>query len=170
MRIATLQFAPQLGRVSANIARADELLKEYSPGEIDLLVLPEMAFSGEWVNEKLNEWMDMYVMCRGVKGDSEKVDSGGCLICWFLRFSRCLWVGDCLDESWWENGGGGSLIYFICLVLVVWLCRYSISHLYFWLFFHFSFLVFFSFFFFVIVLFKKKKISPFPFLPFLSVS
>lgn len=58
MRIATLQFAPKLGNVEANIQRADQLLK-LTPGEIsdgpgieelrpDLLVLPEMAFSGRW--------------------------------------------------------------------------------------------------------------------------
>ena len=62
MRIAVLQFAPRLGEVSANMARADTLLAEaglFGPGgdsaagtagplpeKIDLLVLPEMAFSG----------------------------------------------------------------------------------------------------------------------------
>jgi protein N-terminal amidase len=56
MRIATLQFAPQLGNVEANIRRADQLLKLTSedisdgPGieelRPDILVLPEMAFSG----------------------------------------------------------------------------------------------------------------------------
>lgn len=56
MRIATLQFAPQLGDVEANIKRADQLLK-LTPGDVsegpgieelrpDILVLPEMAFSG----------------------------------------------------------------------------------------------------------------------------
>ncbi|EED18122.1 asparagine amidohydrolase, putative [Talaromyces stipitatus ATCC 10500] len=64
MRIATLQFAPQLGDVEGNIKRADRLLKlippnandgyafddEEEPGieelRPDILVLPEMAFSG----------------------------------------------------------------------------------------------------------------------------
>lgn len=60
MRIATLQFAPQLGNVEANIRRADQLLK-LTPGDIsdgpgieelrpDILVLPEMAFSGRRYN------------------------------------------------------------------------------------------------------------------------
>lgn len=58
MRIATLQFAPQLGDVEGNIKRADRLLKltgendrPEEPGiealKPDILVLPEMAFSGE---------------------------------------------------------------------------------------------------------------------------
>ncbi|OKL64199.1 hypothetical protein UA08_00270 [Talaromyces atroroseus] len=58
MRIATLQFAPQLGDVEQNIRRADRLLKleagnqdaseELGIDELrpDILVLPEMAFSG----------------------------------------------------------------------------------------------------------------------------
>jgi protein N-terminal amidase len=59
MRIATLQFAPQLGDVEGNIKRADRLLKlvpgdhdvSEEPGieelQPDILVLPEMAFSGK---------------------------------------------------------------------------------------------------------------------------
>jgi protein N-terminal amidase len=49
MRIACLQFAPQVGRVSDNMARADAILSTANPDDLDgldLLVLPEMAFSG----------------------------------------------------------------------------------------------------------------------------
>ena len=47
MRIATLQFSPELGEVSANIALADEVLsRSPPPSEVDLLVLPELAFTG----------------------------------------------------------------------------------------------------------------------------
>ncbi|KAI9677501.1 MAG: Carbon-nitrogen hydrolase [Caeruleum heppii] len=52
MRIALLQFSPVLSDVAANIRRADEVLREaglgegQGPGEVDLLMLPEMAFSG----------------------------------------------------------------------------------------------------------------------------
>ncbi|KAK3994725.1 carbon-nitrogen hydrolase [Cladorrhinum sp. PSN332] len=49
MRIACLQFAPQVGHVSNNISRADQIISEADPGDLqnlDLLVLPEMAFSG----------------------------------------------------------------------------------------------------------------------------
>lgn len=69
MRIATLQFAPQLGDVEGNIRRANELLRLGSsdnsngndiqssgPGieelRPDILVLPEMAFSGRIALEK----------------------------------------------------------------------------------------------------------------------
>lgn len=51
MRIAALQFTPRLGKVDANIRRADEVLakamKRFDAKKpLDLLVLPEMAFSG----------------------------------------------------------------------------------------------------------------------------
>ena len=46
MRIACLQFASELGQVSENIARADELLAAAAPQNLDLLVLPECAFTG----------------------------------------------------------------------------------------------------------------------------
>ncbi|RAH83304.1 carbon-nitrogen hydrolase [Aspergillus japonicus CBS 114.51] len=60
MRIATLQFAPQLGDVKGNIKRADELLKNgkvvrgVGTGAValgvlkpDILILPELALTGE---------------------------------------------------------------------------------------------------------------------------
>jgi predicted amidohydrolase len=51
MKIATLQFFPRLGEVAANFSRAESLLmRQETGGElegIDLLVLPELAFSGE---------------------------------------------------------------------------------------------------------------------------
>lgn len=48
MRIATLQFSPNLGCVDENIARADSLLSSSSASlhSLDLLVLPELAFTG----------------------------------------------------------------------------------------------------------------------------
>jgi predicted amidohydrolase len=49
MRIGCLQFAPQVGDVSNNLNRADAVLSRADPTEVDnldLLVLPEMAFSG----------------------------------------------------------------------------------------------------------------------------
>jgi hypothetical protein len=47
MRIAILQFAPQVGDVNNNLNRADAVLSKANPKDLDLLVLPEMAFSGE---------------------------------------------------------------------------------------------------------------------------
>ena len=46
MRIACLQFDPELGRLPENIARANVLLEAASPQNLDLLVLPELAFTG----------------------------------------------------------------------------------------------------------------------------
>ncbi|PVH73176.1 carbon-nitrogen hydrolase [Cadophora sp. DSE1049] len=46
MRIACLQFAPQVGDVNNNLNRADAVLSKADPQSLDLLVLPELAFSG----------------------------------------------------------------------------------------------------------------------------
>ncbi|KAK4086182.1 hypothetical protein Purlil1_9494 [Purpureocillium lilacinum] len=46
MRIGCLQFAPQVGDVDNNLNRADAVLSRANPDELDLLVLPELAFSG----------------------------------------------------------------------------------------------------------------------------
>lgn len=45
MKIAVLQFSPTLGAVEQNMARAQRILDAHTM-PIDLLVLPEMAFSG----------------------------------------------------------------------------------------------------------------------------
>lgn len=47
MKIALLQFDPDVGTVQANIKRADDLLQRAKiPVDLDWLILPEMAFSG----------------------------------------------------------------------------------------------------------------------------
>jgi predicted amidohydrolase len=48
MRIGCLQSAPQLEDVNQNLNRADAVLSKASPKDLDLLVLPELAFSGEF--------------------------------------------------------------------------------------------------------------------------
>ncbi|QSZ30162.1 hypothetical protein DSL72_004682 [Monilinia vaccinii-corymbosi] len=46
MKIACLQFSPVLGDVDNNLTRADAVLAKASVQDLDLLVLPELAFSG----------------------------------------------------------------------------------------------------------------------------
>lgn len=46
MKIATLQFNPSLGAVQHNIDKANALISELRPGQVDILVLPELAFTG----------------------------------------------------------------------------------------------------------------------------
>ncbi|KAF2676700.1 N-terminal asparagine amidohydrolase-like protein [Lentithecium fluviatile CBS 122367] len=47
MKVALLQFAPEVGKVQENIQRADEILQDTRiPVDLDWLILPEMAFSG----------------------------------------------------------------------------------------------------------------------------
>lgn len=50
MRIGCLQFAPQVGDVQNNLSLAEDVLTKVDPQELenlDLLVLPELAFSGK---------------------------------------------------------------------------------------------------------------------------
>jgi protein N-terminal amidase len=47
MKVACLQFAPELGKVQDNIRKAETILKNtHIPSDLDWLVLPELAFSG----------------------------------------------------------------------------------------------------------------------------
>ncbi|KAI2606536.1 carbon-nitrogen hydrolase [Hypoxylon sp. NC1633] len=46
MRLGLLQFAPQVGDVDNNLNRADAILNKANPENLDLLVLPELAFTG----------------------------------------------------------------------------------------------------------------------------
>jgi protein N-terminal amidase len=47
MKVACLQFAPEVGKLQENIARADSILLEAQlPFDVDWLVLPELAFTG----------------------------------------------------------------------------------------------------------------------------
>ena len=48
MKIVCLQFAPQVGDVDNNLNRADSILSRVDPKDLDLLVLPELAFTGNF--------------------------------------------------------------------------------------------------------------------------
>lgn len=52
MRIGCLQLAPALGKLEENMATADKILDEAEQSplslRVDLLVLPEMAFTGKF--------------------------------------------------------------------------------------------------------------------------
>ena len=60
MKIAVLQFSPILGTVHENIAKADALLKEArAEGRLDgvqLLIGPEMAFTGRLCHDLFSTW------------------------------------------------------------------------------------------------------------------
>ncbi|KAF9046113.1 carbon-nitrogen hydrolase [Panaeolus papilionaceus] len=46
LRIGVVQFAPRIGHVQSNIAKARELCKKIQRGSLDVLCFPEMAFTG----------------------------------------------------------------------------------------------------------------------------
>lgn len=46
MRIGCLQFAPVKGDINNNLSRADAVLLKADADNLDLIVLPELAFSG----------------------------------------------------------------------------------------------------------------------------
>lgn len=49
MRIACLQFAPEVGKVQENIAKANGILENASLDDIDILCLPELALTGAMI-------------------------------------------------------------------------------------------------------------------------
>ncbi|KAI0304305.1 carbon-nitrogen hydrolase [Multifurca ochricompacta] len=46
LRIAVVQFAPQIGRVEQNLEKARRFCESLAPDSVDLLCLPEMIFTG----------------------------------------------------------------------------------------------------------------------------
>ncbi|KAG9288174.1 hypothetical protein G9A89_020480 [Geosiphon pyriformis] len=54
MKIACLQLRPVIGEVEHNQNRASSLLQKYGPEDVDLLILPEMAFSGYVFRDKIH--------------------------------------------------------------------------------------------------------------------
>ena len=58
MKIGCLQFATHVGDLGNNLNRADAVLSKVDPAELDsldLLVLPEMAFTGVYPPEPPQE-------------------------------------------------------------------------------------------------------------------
>ncbi|KAI0859224.1 carbon-nitrogen hydrolase [Xylaria cubensis] len=63
MRIGCLQFAPQVGDIDNNLNRADAVLNKANPENLDLLVLPELAFTG--YNFKSLQQISPFLESRG---------------------------------------------------------------------------------------------------------
>lgn len=69
MKIACLQFAPQVGDVDNNIGRADAVLRRANPDDLDsldLLVLPELAFTGASRPCSCRASPRLITLCRGI--------------------------------------------------------------------------------------------------------
>lgn len=60
MRIACLQFAPQVGDIDNNLNRADAVLSKANPDDLDLLVLPELAFTGTMYKSFLSQLQELF--------------------------------------------------------------------------------------------------------------
>jgi predicted amidohydrolase len=57
MRIACAQFSPQVGDIDNNLNRADAVLNKAKPEQLenlDLLILPELAFTGMLISTSLS--------------------------------------------------------------------------------------------------------------------
>lgn len=59
MRIACLQFASRVGDVEHNLNRADSVLQRANPQDLDLLVLPELAFTGTEFWKGFASWCEV---------------------------------------------------------------------------------------------------------------
>jgi predicted amidohydrolase len=56
MRIACAQYSPQVGDIDNNLTRADAVLHKAKPEQLedlDLLVLPELAFTGKSIKSPI---------------------------------------------------------------------------------------------------------------------
>lgn len=50
MKIACLQYAPKVGKVESNLAKVQSILERGDTEGLDVLVLPELALTGEIYN------------------------------------------------------------------------------------------------------------------------
>ncbi|KAM3504217.1 hypothetical protein MY10362_003709 [Beauveria mimosiformis] len=70
MRIGCLQFAPKVGDIDNNLNRADAVLSRADVEELDLLVLPELAFTGRsYKDEAWREAAPHSVICPNAPYD-----------------------------------------------------------------------------------------------------
>ncbi len=62
MRVACLQFDPHLGDVSYNISRAEHIIEDAAAQDLklDLLILPELAFSGISCLKAMTGWSKIW--------------------------------------------------------------------------------------------------------------
>lgn len=72
MRISCLQFAPQVGDVDKYLNRADSVLSKANLDDVDLLVLLELAFSG---NSSLSDRDAGIAIINHLEGISGRVES-----------------------------------------------------------------------------------------------
>ncbi|KAI9344322.1 carbon-nitrogen hydrolase [Obelidium mucronatum] len=81
MRIALLQFAPVIGNIEANVAKADQLVSFAKEGDFDLLILPEMSFSG-YVFESRDDIEPLVDLCyvATVKWAKAVANRIGCIV------------------------------------------------------------------------------------------
>lgn len=47
MKIACLQYAPEVGKIESNLSRLQKVLEKGDTKGLDVLVLPELALTGE---------------------------------------------------------------------------------------------------------------------------
>lgn len=57
------QFAPQVGDLNNNLNRADAVLSKANVKDLDLLVLPELAFSGELLQSDISPVPTSQLFC-----------------------------------------------------------------------------------------------------------
>jgi hypothetical protein len=94
MRVACLQFAPEVGKVQDNLARADSILHgSQLPSDIDWLVLPELAFTGKHTEH-------VRLQC-GRKNDriSIRIPSGRLLYLSLVYLDLIIYIHYCHTES-----------------------------------------------------------------------
>ncbi|KAF3063953.1 hypothetical protein GL218_02179 [Daldinia childiae] len=83
MRIGCLQFAPKLGDVNNNLNRADAVLSKANPENLDLLCLPELAFSVASTNQPFSRASRLWRDCALGENGRTQIQ-----LCYDSRISR----------------------------------------------------------------------------------
>jgi protein N-terminal amidase len=59
LRIALVQYDPVIKERDANMRKVDAMLQDLKPGDIDILLLPEMAFTGYmFVGDEIDPFLE----------------------------------------------------------------------------------------------------------------
>jgi hypothetical protein len=76
----SVKFAPRVGDVDNNLNRADAVLNKAKPEGLDLLVLPEMAFTGKLFlqHSQFCSTLNMFMHRVGVEYSLVKHHPGPC--------------------------------------------------------------------------------------------
>eukprot|EP01134_Creolimax_fragrantissima_P007341 CFRG7341T1 len=121
-KIACCQFSANLNDFEANVKRAERLIEKLVPGEIDMLLLPEMAFTGY-----------SFAEAATVQSIAEDKDTGR-TVRWAVEKAQMLHAYVVVGYPRMEKNSDGALVYYNSMCVVdrdgVIVSTYDKTHLY----------------------------------------